>query len=516
MGPARRRVGWAMSATGGQGRADAAVLGVLAVLASVLLLANLGNQYLWQDEAQTALLARTILAHGVPLGFDGTNHFSQELGAEYGPDGLWRWHTWLSFYAVAASFALFGQTTLAARLPFALCGVATVLLTWAFARELWRDRMAAGIASGLLALSVPFLILARQSRWYALAALLELAGLFAYLRISPGRRGPAWALLAAALLLFHTHYLYCALLLGTLSLHAALLEREKLRPTLLAAAATALLCLPWALWLAGFPSGPSNARRLHAASDSLRFARIYLHFLVGIFLASGLWLTALLPLALRRVWRGEAVFALSRRTGSGVALVALHTSLGIALLAGLSPDAYVRYLMPLVPPLFALGGLLVGSLVWVWPALGAATAAASVLATPLDDFVYEITHDYDGPEEGIVEFLRQHARPGDKVAMVNGDLPVKFYTGLRVVGGLSGEGLAEARDADWIILRSAIVAPVSRRMRAALRRVLAEGHYARHVIDYPDTIWENREDLRLHRFRTDTHAPRVEIWERQR
>jgi 4-amino-4-deoxy-L-arabinose transferase-like glycosyltransferase len=504
-----------MSATPCRGRADAAVLCVLAVLASVLLLANLGNQYLWQDEAQTALLARSILAHGVPLGFDGTNHFSQELGAEYGPDGLWRWHTWLSFYAVAASFALFGQTALAARLPFALCGVATVLLTWSFARELWRDRMAAGIAAGLLALSVPFLILARQSRWYALATLLELAGLFAYLRIAPGRRGPTWALLATALLLFHTHFLYCALLLGTLALHAALLEREKLRPTLLVAASAALLCGPWALWLAGFPSGP-NLRRLHAASDPLRFARTYLGFLVGIFLASGVWLAALLPLALRRVWRGEAVFALSRRTRSGLALVALHTSLGIALLAGLGPDAYVRYLMPLVPPLFALGGLLVGSLVWVWPALGVATAAAWILATPLDGFVYEITHDYDGPEEGIVEFLRQHARPTDVVAIVNGDLPVKFYTGLRVVGGLTGEDLAEARDADWIILRSAIVAPVSRRVREALRRIVAEGHYARRVIDYPDTIWENREDLRLHRFRTDTHAPRVEIWERQR
>src|SRR5206468_8494780 len=93
-------------------------------------------------------------------------------------------------------------------------------------------------------------------------------------------------------------------------------------------------------------------------------------------------------------------------------------------------------------------------------------------ATPLDGFVYEITHDYDGPEEGIVEFLRQHARPADVVAMVNGDLPVKFYTGLRVVGGLTGEDLAEARDADWIILRSAIVAPASRRVREALRRIL--------------------------------------------
>jgi len=498
----------------GQGRADAALLGVIALVASALLLANLGNHFLWQDEAQTALLARSILAHGVPLGFDGTNSFSQELGAELGRNGLWRWHTWLSFYAVAASFAVLGQTTFAARLPFALCGIATVLLVWALARELWRDRTAAAAAAILLALSVPFLILARQSRWYALATLLELAGLVAYLRIAPGRRAPTWALFAAALLLFHAHYLYCALLFGTLVAHAALVERGKLRATLVAGAGAALLCLPWVVWLAGVELAPGYAHRIRTAAGLRESARTYLEFLLQIFLASGLWLAALIPLALLRMRRGEAVLAPG--TASGVALVALHSVLGVALLSALSPGAYVRYLMPLVPPLFALAGLVLGSLARAWPTLGAAAMAAWVLAGPLEELVYELTHDYDGPEEGIVEFLREHARPGDSVAIVNGDLPVKFYTGLRVVGGLTGEDLAPVRHADWIIPRSAVPTPASRRVRAELLRVLAGGGYVRHVLDHPDTIWENREDLRLHRFRTDLHAPRVEVWERRR
>ena len=42
-------------------------LGVLLIVSSVLILANLGNVYLWQDEAQTALLARSILSHGPGL-----------------------------------------------------------------------------------------------------------------------------------------------------------------------------------------------------------------------------------------------------------------------------------------------------------------------------------------------------------------------------------------------------------------------------------------------------------------
>ena len=93
---------------------DAVAIALLLALAAPLLLVNLGNHYLWQDEAQTAVISRTILDHGIPLGFDGRNLFSQELGIEYGDDYVWKWHAWLSFYVCAASLALFGSTTLAA------------------------------------------------------------------------------------------------------------------------------------------------------------------------------------------------------------------------------------------------------------------------------------------------------------------------------------------------------------------------------------------------------------------
>jgi hypothetical protein len=495
---------------------DAAVLSALAALSGTLLLAQLGNQYLWQDEAQTALLARTILEHGVPLGSDGTNHFSQELGAEVGPDGVWRWHTWLSFYAVAASFAILGQTTFAARLPFALLGIGCVLLTWALARELWRDRAAAGAAGLLLALSVPFLILARQSRWYALAAFLALAGLLAYARIRRGRWRAALGLFLAALLLFHTHYLYCALLLGTCCVHAALLERERWWPTFAASAATGLVSLPWILWLSGVELGPGYRERLLSLGASLLYLRAFSESLVAVFLAHGLWLLALPVLALQRRSRGSPALPRDARLWSGVALVTLHAALGIALLACLSPGIYLRYLTPLVPPLFALVGLVVASLARTLPSVAAAAVAAWVISGSLEDLVYEITHDYDGPIEGIVGFLETHARPWESVAIVYGDLPVKFYTRLRVIGGLTGEDIDDARDADWILLRRHSPAPVSRAIRDRLRRFIAEGDYQRHEIDYPDLAFENREDLREHHFRTVERAPRVEIWGKRR
>jgi 4-amino-4-deoxy-L-arabinose transferase-like glycosyltransferase len=485
-------------------------------LAAWLLLANLGNQYLWQDEAQTALLARSILRFGVPVGFDGTNSFSQELGVEYGPDAVWKWHTWLSFYAVAGSFALLGADTQPARLPFALCGLAAVVLTWRVGRELWGDPRA-GLASALLlALSVPFLILSRQSRYYALASLLTLLGLWAYARVRPGSRRAPLALFAAATLLFHTHYVYAATLLGTVLLHAALLARERLRPVAWTAAATAAAAAPWMLWMATLRPGAGSVARLLDLADTpghvlayarLAFERLWVH---------GAFLGLPLVIAAARAARGEPPFAVSTETRRHAALLVLLVAVTILLLALLNPLPlrYVRYLTPLLPPLFLLAGLFVGELSRVSRPLAAAAVLAFAWQGSLRDFAYELTHDYDGPIEGIVRFLREHAREGDVVAMVHGDLPVKFYTGLRVVGGLTGEDPSEVERARFIALRGHITAPIGREMRERFEAELRRGRFRQHVLPYPELAFENREDPRLHRFRTAEGVPRVVIWER--
>ena len=48
------------------------------------------------------------------------------------PDTTWRWQPWGSFVVEAASLQALGKTTLAARLPFALAGILTVLLLYRF------------------------------------------------------------------------------------------------------------------------------------------------------------------------------------------------------------------------------------------------------------------------------------------------------------------------------------------------------------------------------------------------
>ena len=135
----------------------------------------------------------------------------------------------------------------------------------------------------------------------------------------------------------------------------------------------------------------------------------------------------------------------------------------------------------------------------------------------LQDFAYELTHDFDGPIEGIVKTLRIHGDPKDMVAINYGDLPVKFYTGMRVLGGLTGEDLTPIADADWIILRRDNVgADEDARIRQAMLRRIASGDYNRRLIDYPDTPFENREDPALHRFRTAEGITRVRVYRRIR
>lgn len=488
-----------------------------AALAALLLLPRLGDAALWQDEAQTALVARTVVDGGLPRGTDGRNVFSQELGREVAEGGLWRWHTWLSFYAVAASFALLGESTFAARLPFALFGVASVALTWWAGLRLWRSRWAAASAAGMLALCVPFLLLTRQCRYYAAATFFSLWGLHAYAGLAAGRRRATLALAAAAFLLFHTHYVYCAGLLAALWVHAGLFERQRLRPLAWVTAAVILANLPWIVWFSAVrPGGDAWWASVIDPGKAARYALDYARLLSESFFPPWLLLAPLLAVALDRR-RGEAAWNVSPATRSGVALIALFCLVNVVLLSVLSPLRFYRYLAPLAPPLLLLAGLLVGSLLARFPAAGAALIALWLATGSLRDYADELRHDFSGPIEGIVGFLEAHAREGDTVAISYGDLPLKFYTNLRVVGGLTGEDLGEAREARWVIRRRRTNTHEDRRVRDELTAIVRRGGYRRHVIDAPDTLFENREDPRVHRYRSaGSEVPRVVIFERIR
>jgi len=490
-------------------RAGLFALGLLAV---ALLLSNLGSPYLWQDEAQTALIAATIADHGIPRGTDGTNFFSQEQGVEYGENQLWRWHTWLSFYLVAGSFALFGVDTATARLPFALFGVATILLTYATARSLWPDRRAAWLAATGLALCVPFLLLSRQARWYSVACFFSLLGIHAYSRLGSSRGAPRTTLFVAGTLLFHTHYFYCASLLATLLLHASLVDRRKLRSVLGVSLLITAVNAPWVVWLSAIRLGEGYSGRLLDWNRSLLLVRNFARRFFGEFFHP-LLLVIPAAIAADRWRRGDSPWSIDSRVAKNLLLLVIFGAVNIVALGFLAPGGYFRYIAPLAAPALLVTGMLLAALLQRSLLLAVAVAASWLAASPLPDFAYELTHEFDGPIEGIVEFLEQHAQPGDTVAITYGDLPLKFYTDLRIVGGLTGEDLSEASTAEWIIPRRHVGSREEQRVKQVLSGYLSPRTHRGIEIDYPDTQFENREDPAMHHYRTERPTfPRVVIY----
>ncbi len=93
--------------------------GVIISFAAFLLFHNLSDRLLWDDEAETALLAENINKFGVPKSTDGKNSIVL-FGYESNEDDVWIWSPWLDEYITAASFSLFGKSTFSARFPFVL------------------------------------------------------------------------------------------------------------------------------------------------------------------------------------------------------------------------------------------------------------------------------------------------------------------------------------------------------------------------------------------------------------
>jgi hypothetical protein len=129
-------------------------------------------------------------------------------------------------------------------------------------------------------------------------------------------------------------------------------------------------------------------------------------------------------------------------------------------------------------------------------------------------YFYELTHEFRGPIDGIVKYLNENGKPGETVAISYGDMPIKFYTKMRVYGGLTGENLAPAKTADWVIIRAFDVGNDDKAVKEYLMRNVDSSKYKPVVLDYPDTPFENREEPSEHLFLTQQKVAPVIIFRR--
>jgi 4-amino-4-deoxy-L-arabinose transferase-like glycosyltransferase len=480
---------------------------VLLLAASFLLLTRLGERCMWQDEAQTALIAKTVLTNGIPMGSDALNSFSQEAGAETNKNGIFIWHPWMQFYMVAASFTLFGANTFAARLPFVLAGLITILIVFFITREITGKRIIAMIAGLLIVFSVPFIIMTKQVRYYSPVMLFSLLCLYEYLLVVSGKRKTFVPLGAYAVALFYSQTVYFGCVFVTLALHSAIFKREYFIRIIRASVVSFLFCLPWLLY-----SSVISYNKMYPDMMTLKKVLDTLPLYVLVLNEQILPLVLLLvPILIRTVFKKK--ISIPSYNGKA-ALIAIFVATNIIMLSFFSVSYFYRYLMALLPLAPVALAVIFGEIAkikylkWVVP------VCVLFFLSPVLNYFYELTHKYRGPVEGIVAYLEANADKNDLIFITYEDMPVKFYTGLKVIGGLTGGSFDQAKNARWVIPRKYIV---TERMRPALDWIkynLNVKNYKKIILNYPETDFGNREYPGSHYFATQINNPPVIIYEK--
>jgi len=181
-------------------------------------LAQLGQASLWADEAQSTLVAFSVLQHGYPI--------------IVSPHVIDNWEP-LYPYFEALSIRLLGDSNLAYRLPSALFGIALIPISYLIGARL-RDRYVGIAFAGMVALSTEYIAWSRQARWYTLLVVLMALGLLTALTWyrSHASRRRALCLIAMVVL---------GILAGTASIGVFLLYV----PGLVAAGLAYLVALRW-------------------------------------------------------------------------------------------------------------------------------------------------------------------------------------------------------------------------------------------------------------------------------
>ncbi len=503
------------------------VVTLITLLALPLFVYGLGNTYLWQDEAQTALLARSVLRHGVPMVGRGSESLSAHMGADAGLNGMYLQISWLQAYVAAASFRLFGESSATARIPFAILGwICVPLIAWVV-RRTGGNQTAARVAALLMATSVPFIVCSRQSRYYALtaAAVLLVTGTYAAAVERASLRRPLGATPAAfaasALILVFSFDVTAMGVLGVIAVHWVLVAGESRR--------AAPFWIAWAVAVVAMVGWIGLSLSAPMRNDNAGLAVMPNRIWHGTFFYLGQIDSYVMPLPLAAL----GLLALRDRTRPAAILLGV---LMVGAVAGilLSPYRFFRYIVPAIPLVFAFTALGIAALAAkgrvasaiavaivavltistalhsashsLTAALAASTGVVSVrdrsvpLRVPLADLLRELRDPPRGPVAATVEFLRSHAQPDDVIVTTYGELPLKFHTSLTVYGGETAQLPPDDAHVRWIWPRH--LKPYSSVHVAVewVERQLAGGGYDRMELDAIDRRWENREDPAEHIF----------------
>ncbi|QPJ65017.1 MAG: hypothetical protein G3M78_06285 [Candidatus Nitrohelix vancouverensis] len=522
---------------------------LLLLYASLLIFPGLSDSALQVDEGGDTFVSATILEHGVPVHSDGSLT-SMPYANVY--DGLFVYRTWFPYYLQAASLWLFGKNELAARLPFALCGLLSILALYALTYRHTRSRLTALIAGLLLASSPPALMYFRAARYVGLPILLSILMLYFYLKIFENKSWRPLPFIIVCFVFFQTMYVEFAGLLAGMLLHL-FLHRNELQPgnfrrAMISGGIIALLTLPWLIVILPVFSNISqfyqNASALVDPSPRaipMRFAGYLFQINNTIFpllLLPCLWMQGLRPhrpllqtlgvcmagligvSLLHSIPLYQYIAAGTPFLCIALALVCVHAfpnkallQSGLVLILISSNALHVAPLLPLRP--------VVQSLESRFDTLRKRSSYNTFLReTQLRSAYYhhwqELAHPYRGPLDEVIDFFRLHGKPGETCYIDNESESLAFHTELNLIGP---EDLTPDSRPDWIVLRGDHWFPEnadreSDRNIHLPERIIQSGSYRKYVLNAPVKRINNSYDIQLRRTLSPTGADKIRIYQR--
>ena len=417
-----------------------AVAIALGLIATVFLFFRLGHYSLWDDEALIGLSAKGILASGDTAAVLDHNIVAYRYGSL-----LHHLHDRstppLPAYVTAGFLALFGESSLVARLPFAICGFLWTLL---LIRWLWKENI--GLPAWILFLmactgNISLFLFFRQCRYYGIAILSTTAIVYLYLNWMGRRREFFW-IIFLSLALFAANYMNYFALYGCLLIDYIFWGRKR---RVLRLKEWGILLLPQILGTAIIlsiwnPFKTGNSAGLLAATRSLKVWLMCVSFFdmnacefgVGILLL----ISPFVALFLRDLWLLRASFAF-------VGYVVLLSVLSPQMMSEATGHADVRYLAPIIPLCIFIGVrvllLLTRRMQWAVYPLAVLAFGTNLLEgitlRPFDfhstviRYAGELLHPPLDPYKPTAEWIRQNIPPRASVWVAPGEMayPLMFH-----------------------------------------------------------------------------------------
>jgi 4-amino-4-deoxy-L-arabinose transferase-like glycosyltransferase len=509
------------------------------IVAVFLIFANLGGTLLWQDEAETALVAKNILKYGIPKAFDGKNLVCVQGGNTFDSNYVWTYTPWVHFYLTAASFAIFGISNFTARLPFALFGFLSIIYFYCFCR--FRLKLAfrqSFLCCTIMLFSIPLLLHFRQCRYYAPAVFFTLFFIDSFISFIQNKRGKEVLFILSGLLLFNTSYItfFASLLPCYFYVFVFPGKNVNKKSFIFSNILLFIVILPWAL-----------IYRLQQKTEYLNVEIAgnigrYLSY-IGDFALPTVFIFIII-IAFYLVYsktKSSLVSDIGRFFPAVIKNIPYYQFFAIYVVTfifvvSFAREPHFRFIIPLFPVLFIIISFFLLELFKKNRAIFFVTLFFYLLSLNYNykifnpgykgkkywpmclEYLYELTHNYAGYNGALINFFKANAQETDIILIGYEDLPLMFYSNLQVIGGLHKVGIMEyfgrkelapysVKLPDWIVFKGFFEDE-----EPIIKQIINSAPYKKLELTLPVLNWENREDPYYHNFRSVEETQKIAIY----